>query len=125
MSLLLANGVYTKIGEYWAVKGTSKVRGFIPVLYLGLVQGAEPSADFNTARVKADLVADAFDCEQSNGADRKTTSTWFVVSDSNGGTLDLLYSINPANASHSWAYGKVINSPSIIRKGRFNNELEN
>ena len=125
LSLLLANGVYTKIGEYWAVKGTSKVRGFMPVLYLGLVQGAEPSADFNTARVKADLVADAFDCEQSNGADRKTTSTWFVVSDSNGGTLDLLYSINPANASHSWAYGKVINSPSIIRKGRFNNELEN
>ena len=122
---LLATGTYQQIGSYWAVKGTEKVRGFVPVLYLGLTAGTQPDADFNVARENAALVDDAFTYEQTNGADRMTTSSWFVVSDSNGGTLDLLYSINPANADHSWAYGKVVDSPSIIRKGRFNNELEN
>lgn len=121
---LLAEGVYTEIDGYAAIKGTTEVRSNTPVLYLGLVQGAEPDADFNTARVNAELVNDAFKNEQSKGADRATTSSWFVVSDSNGGTLDLLYSINPANAGHSWAYGKVVDSPSIIRMGRFNNELQ-
>ena len=121
---LLAEGEYTMIGRYAAIKGKTKVRSFTPVLYLGLVQGAEPDADFNTARENAELVNDAFVCEQTNGADRATTSSWFVVSDSNGGILDLLYSINPDNVNHSWAYGKVVNSPSITRKGRFNNELE-
>lgn len=121
---LLAEGEYTMISGYAAIKGMTKVRDHTPVLYLGLVPGAEPDADFNTARVNAELVNDAFVCEQTGGDDRATTSSWFVVSDSNGGTLDLLYSINPANANHSWAYGKVVNSPSIIRKGRFNNELE-
>lgn len=120
---LLAEGQYTKIGDYAAIKGKTMVRGFIPVLYLGLEKGDEPDADFNTARKNAELVNDAFVSEQTKGADRATTSSWFVVSDSNGGTLDLLYSINPANANHSWAYGKVVDSPSIIRKGRFNNEL--
>ena len=121
---LLAEGEYTKIGDYAAIKGKTKVRGLTPVLYLGLEKGKEPDADFNTARKDAKLVNDAFKNEQSKGADRATTSSWFVVSDSNGGTLDLLYSINPANANHSWAYGKVVNSPSIIRMGRFNNELQ-
>ena len=121
---LLAEGAYTEIGKYAAIKGKTKVRGYTPVLYLGLVPGAEPDADFNTARVNAALVNDAFVNEQTGGDDRATTSSWFVVKDSNGGTLDLLYSINLANADHSWAYGKVVNSPSIIRKGRFNNELQ-
>ena len=120
---LLAEGEYIKIDDYAAIKGKTKVRGLTPVLYLGLEKGKEPDADFNTARKDAKLVNDAFKNEQSKGADRATTSSWFVVSGSNGGTLDLLYSIDPANAGHSWAYGKVVDSPSIIRKGRFNNEL--
>lgn len=121
---LLAEGAYTEIGKYAAIKGKTKVRGYTPVLYLGLVQGAEPDADFNTARVNAELVNDAFVYEKTDGADRATTSSWFVVSDSNGGILDLLYSIDLDHADHSWAYGKVVDSPSIIRKGRFNNELQ-
>lgn len=121
---LLAEGEYIKIGNYAAIRGKTKVRNFIPVLYLGLVQGAEPDADFNTARENEELVNDAFVYEKTDGADRATTSSWFVVSDSNGGILDLLYSIDLDHADHSWAYGKVVDSPSIIRKGRFNNELQ-
>ena len=121
---LLSDGELVEISNFWAIKGKTEVRGFTPVLYLGMKAGKEPSADFNAARVNSDLVNDAFTCAETKGASRATTSSWFVVSGSDGGTLDLLYSINPANADHSWAYGKVVDSPSIIRKGRFNNELE-
>lgn len=122
--ILLSDGELVEISNFWAIKGKTEVRGYTPVLYLGMKAGKEPSADFNAARVNSDLVDDAFTCAKTNGASRATTSSWFVVSNSDGGTLDLLYSINPANADYSWAYGKVVNSPSIIRKGRFNNELE-
>ena len=120
---LLSEGELVEISDFWAIKGKTKVRGYTPVLYLGMKANKKPGDDFDAARQNSNLVEDAF-TYASTGTDRATTSSWFVVSDSNGGILDLLYSINPDNAEHSWAYGKVVDSPSIIRKGRFNNELQ-